>query len=67
VAACRDDAELSALAMQAWAAGDLLGLGPERRVRVRDNADDEAYAARVGQLAIRSWIEAGAEFGPMGP
>lgn len=59
VAACRADAELSALAMEAWVAGNLLGLGLERRVWVRDNADDEAYADRVGQLAIRSWIEAG--------
>jgi hypothetical protein len=59
VAACRDEAELSALAMEAWVAGSLLGLGLERRVWVRDNAEDEAYAARVGQLAIRSWIEAG--------
>jgi hypothetical protein len=59
VAACRDDAELSALAMEAWVAGNLLGLGLERRVWVRDNADDQAYADRVGQLAIRSLIEAG--------
>jgi len=59
VAACRDDAELSALAMEAWAAGNLLGLALERRVWVLDNADDEAYADHVGQLAIRSWIEAG--------
>jgi len=63
VAACRDDAELSALAMEAWAAGNLLGLGLERRVWVRDNADDEAYADRVRQLAIRSWIEAGFSVG----
>jgi hypothetical protein len=59
VTACRDDAELSVLAIEAWVAGNLLGLGLERRVWVRDNADDEAYADRVGQLAIRSWIEAG--------
>jgi hypothetical protein len=59
VAACRDDAELSALAMEAWAAGNLLGVGLERRVWVRDNADDGAYADRIAQSAIRSWIEAG--------
>src|SRR5581483_7879144 len=59
VAACRGDADLSALAMEAWAAGTLLGLSLERRGWVRDNADDEAYADRVGKLAIRSWIAAG--------
>jgi hypothetical protein len=59
VAACRDDPELADLAMEVWVAGYLLGLGLERRVWVRDNADDEAYADLVGQLTIRSWIEAG--------
>jgi hypothetical protein len=59
LAACRDDADMSALAMEAWAAGNLLGVRLERRDWVQDNADDEAFANRIAHSAVTSWIEAG--------